>query len=209
MIFPPDPGERGNILRWAIAAQKYLRDLDRRINSILPSRPQQVEEVRKAVSAASHPFKVLTRSKPGNANIVQAKVILGSSLYLSKRPNHKYPITGLDEWFDLIATDAIWLGIVFDGNGVPTFAGIDSWGKGDSFQINKDAWSGENGYCEDDGGSPAKFQTARKLIAITVAGDDGKPVLEQKMFHDQVLEDFTENARYARLPVTYEGGYQL
>ncbi len=158
----------------------------------------------------SHPFQVLQRNKgtAGTPNW-QWKVALESSLYKSLRPNDKKAITGLDTWFAAIANDAIWLGITFDGSGNVTWAGIDSWGQSDDFDITKNAWSGENGYCEDDGADPPKHQTSRKLIAYSVAGDSGEPVLTQVMFHDQLLRNVCIDGKPARYPFNHEGGYPL
>lgn len=159
---------------------------------------------------ASHPFKVLTRPKPEAEGEYEAMVVLDSSLYKSLRPNDKVTITGLDTWFDLIGTDAIWLGIVFNISGTITSASIDSWGQGDDFEIDEDAWSGNNGYCEDDGEPSDPFhQTSRVLIARSEAGDDGQPVLTQEMFHHQVLRDVNIDGRSAKYPFAHQGGYPV
>jgi hypothetical protein len=159
--------------------------------------------------SATHPFKVLMRPKGESEGEYEAKVVLESTLYKSLRPNDKQAITGLDTWFPLIGNDAIWLGVIFDENGEITFAQIDSWGSGDAFAVTQDAWSGENGYCEDDGGDPPAHQASRKLIAYSIAGDSGEPVLTQVMFHDQVLRDVNIDGRPARYPFDHEGGYPL
>ena len=57
MLQVPDPAGK-NQLAWAQAATRYLRDLDRRINAILPQRPRAIEETVKA-KAATHPFKAI------------------------------------------------------------------------------------------------------------------------------------------------------
>jgi hypothetical protein len=163
-----------------------------------------------SVAATSHPFQVLTRQKEGGG--YEAKVVLESSLYKSLRPNDKETITGLDTWFELIGNDAIWLGIVFDSDGSVTSASIDSWGQSDSFDLTQSAWSGEDGYCEDDEAEDiedAKHQTSRKLIAYSVAGDEGEPILTQAMFHDQVLRDCNIDGRPARYPFDHAGGYPV
>jgi hypothetical protein len=165
--------------------------------------------------ASPHPFQVFLRAKPSNAAITQAGVYYHSSLFQSLRPNDKYPITGLlsedksTGWFDLIANDAIWLGVTFDSSGEPDWAGIDSWGGDKEFKIDKEAWSNEKAYCEDDGGTPPIHQTSRKLIAYTTANDEGKPVLHQVMFRHQVLRDCNIDGRPARYPFDHEGGYPL
>jgi len=161
-------------------------------------------------STEEHPFKVLQRNN-GTAESPnwQWKVILESSLYKSERPNDKQTITGLDTWFEAIGNDAIWLGIVFDAAGLVTSASIDSWGQGDDFDITKDAWSGENGYCEDDGGDPPVHQTTRKLIAYSVAGDNGQPILTQKLKSDLLIYDGNKDGRPAKLVEEYSGGYPL
>jgi len=168
-----------------------------------------------SVEVEDHPFKVFLRSKPGAPGVTQAGVYYFSSLYKSLRPNDKQAITGLlsedraSGWFDLIGNDAIWLGIVFDSSGNVISASIDSWGQSDDFDITQSAWSGNNGYCEDDGNNPPVHQTSRKLIAYTIADDDGNPVLHQVMFRDQVLRNVCIDGRPARYPFDHEGGYPL
>lgn len=158
----------------------------------------------------SHPFKVLQRNNGTEEDPNwQWKVVLESSLYKSLRPNDKQTISGLDTWFDAIANDAIWLGIVFNSSGNVISASIDSWGQSDDFDLTQSAWSGENGYCEDDGEDPPAHQASRKLIAYSVAGEDGEPVLTQVMFRDQVLRDCNIDGRPARYPFDHEGGYPL
>lgn len=165
---------------------------------------------------ADHPFRLVTRPKPGSeTTVVQGGIVYESSLYLSLRPNDKQAITGLlnadrtSGWFDLIGTDAIWLGIVFNSSGAVTSATIDSWGQSDDFEVDEDAWSGNDSYCEDDGDDPPVHQTSRKLIAYTVAGGGGLPVVTQVMFHDQVLRNVCIDGRPARYPFDHEGGYPL
>lgn len=161
-------------------------------------------------SSSSHPFKVSIRLKGESETEWEAMVELNSSLYKSLRPNDKVAITGLDDWFDLISNDAIWLGVTFDDSGEVDWVGIDSWGQTASFNIDENAWSGNDGYCEDDGESEdPKHQTSRKLIAYTVAGDEGQPVLTQVMFHDQLLRDCNIDGRPARYPFDHSGGYPI
>lgn len=157
---------------------------------------------------ASHPFKFIVRPKSGSPGFFEGKVVLKSSLYLSLRPNDKQAITGLDDWFDVIGNDAIWLGVIFDGFGSVVSAQIDSWGQGDDFNISESAWSGNNGYCEDDGDTENPVhQTSRKLIAYTIADDDGVPIPTQAMFRDQVLRNMNIDGRPARYMFDHEGGY--
>lgn len=213
---PPDPATGEAVLPWARAVNAALRRLRLtsgpgiRITESANSTAISADSKSPPATQTGHPFQVLTRKEDSG---YQAKVVLESSLFQSLRPNHKYPINGLDTWFPLIANDAIWLGITFDGSGNVTWAGIDSWGQGDDFDITQDAWSGENGYCEDDGSSGEELipphQTSRKLIAYSVAGDSGEPVLTQVMFHDQVLRDCLIDGRAARYPFDHEGGYPL
>ena len=163
-----------------------------------------------STSASSHPFKVLRQNAGTEASPNwEWKVVLGSSLYDSLQPNDKQAITGLDTWFTAIGNDAIWLGVVFNSSGVITSATIDSWGTGDSFDLTAAAWAGSNGYCEDDGGGPAVHQTSRKLIAYSVAGSGGQPILTQSIFHDQVLRSVCIDGRPARYMFAHEGGYPL
>jgi hypothetical protein len=160
-------------------------------------------------SSGDHPFKFSVREKEGSPGEFEGMVTLESSLYKSLRPNDKQSITGLDSWFDVIPNDAIWLGIVFDSGGEIVSASIDSWGQSDSFSVSASAWSGSNGYCEDDGGDPPSHQASRKLIAYTLADIGGFPVVHQVMFRDQVLRDCNIDGRPARYPFDHEGGYPL
>lgn len=207
---PPDPATGEAVLPWARAVNAALRRLRLtsgpgiRITESANSTAISADSKSPPATQTGHPFQVLTRKEDSG---YQAKVVLESSLFQSLRPNHKYPINGLDTWFPLIANDAIWLGITFDGNGNPNWAGIDSWGQGDSFQVSAAAWSGGDGYCEDDGGNPPKHQASRKLIAYTTAGNEGQPVLHQVMFHDQGLVWQMIDGRLARYPVDMSGGY--
>lgn len=164
-----------------------------------------LQDLVKDPPVSEHPFQVLMENDSGR----NAKVVLASSLYKSLQPNDKQAITGLNTWFSLTNADAIWLGIVFASDGSCVSASIDSWGQGDSFQINKAAWSGNNGFCEDNGSDPRYHQTSRKLIAYTTADGDGNPVLHQVMFHDQVLRLCNINGRAAQYPFDHEGGYPL
>lgn len=217
---PPDPATGEAVLPWARAVNAALRRLRLtsgpgiRITESANSTAISADSKSPPATQTGHPFQVLQRNKgtAGTPNW-QWKVALESSLYKSLRPNDKQTITGLDEWFDAIGNDAIWLGITFDGSGNVTWAGIDSWGQSDDFDITQPAWSGENGYCEDDGSSGEELipphQTSRKLIAYTVAGGSGEPVLTQVMFHDQVLRDCLIDGRAARYPFDHEGGYPL
>lgn len=169
-----------------------------------------------ASGESSHPFQVILKNV-GTAESPSWKggVVYESSLYQSLKPNDKKAITGLlsedktTGWFDVIGNDCIWLGIVFNTSGVITSANIDSWGQSDSFQIDKAAWSGDNGYCEDDGGTPKKHQTSRKIIAYTIAGSGGQPILTQSMFKDQVLRNVCIDSRPAIYPFDHEGGYPI
>jgi len=145
----------------------------------------------------SHPYKVLTQIKPSNANIIQAGVILNSRLYRGDS-NDTLSITGLLStatpaandagWFDLIATDLIWLGCVFNAAGEATDRLIDSWGQGDLFEINSAAWD-TNAYVTHSGSDPYFHQATRKPIAYTLPGADGKPVVYQLMDEHQALFD--------------------
>jgi hypothetical protein len=227
---PPDPARGEDILTWARAIQSCLRRLrlqsgpgirisEGANSTTISANPASSSSSTPA--AASHPFQVLMRSVgTPESPAWQAGVVRASSLFKSLRPNDKQAINGLlDEdpfaanaqgWFDMIPNDAIWLGITFDSSGSVTYAGIDSWGQSDSFQITKEAWSGEDGYCEDDGSTTNPVhQTSRKLIAYSVAGNNGEPVLTQCMTRDQLLRNVCIDGRPARYPFDHEGGYPL
>lgn len=165
-------------------------------------------------SAASHPFQVLERNSGTTESPVwEYGVIFESSLYKSKRPNDKQAITGLlseDQstgWFTLSPGGYIWLGVTFDGTGEVTAAVIDNSDENE-YDLTAEAWSGNNGYCESDGGSPPVHQTTRKLIAYTVSGESA-PILTQTMTSNQVLLDGNENSRHWRYLEDWDGGYPL
>jgi|GEM_PF-2665765 len=171
-----------------------------------------------ASEATSYPFQILTQSKPGTTSgEMQWGVIYDSRLFKSFKPDDKQTITGLlsennpapDDagWIDMIASDAIWLTVVFDGDGIITSATVNSWGNDEEFDVEAAAWSGENGYIEDDGGDPAKFQTCRKLIGYSYPDQDGNPVIVQGLRQHQVLIDICEGGKSAKYPIDHGGGY--
>ncbi len=168
------------------------------------------------VGNTDHPFRLVTRTTDGGTT--EGGVIFESSLFKSLRPNDKQAITGLlnedrsTGWFNLTTDDAIWLGIVFDGSGNVTSATIDSKGGGETFDLTAEAWSGDDGYCEDDGNEDEpKHQTSRKLIAYTTAsaGTPSTPVVHQVMRCDQILRNVCIDGKPARYPFDHEGGYPL
>ena len=154
----------------------------------------------------NHPFRVSFRNTGTEGSPVwEYKVYLGSSLFKSLRPNDKQTLVGLDDWFALSGSGKIWLGITFTTAGVVDTSGIDSGGISDAgFDLTKSAWSGDNGYCEDDGETVPTHQTSRKLIAYVNNG-----VVNQVMFHNQVLRNVCIDGRPARYPFDHEGGYPL
>lgn len=166
---------------------------------------------------ATHPFQVRVRQKPDAPGVYQWGVVYDSSLFLSRRPNHKQAITGLlsedltSGWSDMIASDAIWLGIVWNRDGDITFCGIDSWGDGKEFDLEAEAWSGSNAYIEDDGDeTDPVHQTSRIIIAYSVTGETGAPVLDQVLTSNLVLEVVIVDGRPAYYPATIGGaGYKL
>lgn len=216
-VRPPriEPAIGGRMLNWAREAQQTFRDISAALNEIAIPRPKPPSSTA-AQEVSTHPFKLVTRVKPGVPTVTQGGVVFGSCLYQSLRPNHKYTITGLlnadqtSGWFDLIGNDAVWLGIVFNSARNPTSASIDSWGQGDLYTLTSLAWSGTNSYCEDDGSTTnPRHQTSRVLIATSLAGADGKPIVTQRLFHDQTLRDVSIDTRSARYPFSHQGGYPL
>ncbi|MFZ4597824.1 MAG: hypothetical protein ACOYNN_04190 [Terrimicrobiaceae bacterium] len=161
-------------------------------------------------ASSAHPFQVISRTVDGD---LEYGVIYTSSLFKSLQPNDKQAITGLlseDQttgWFSLTSGGYIWLGITFDSTGAITTAAIDN-SDTETFDLTQPAWSGNDGYCEDDGETEPTHQTSRKLIAYIVAGDPS-PVLHQVMFHDQLLRNTCVDGRPARYPFDHEGGYPL
>lgn len=169
------------------------------------------------VSATAFPFQIVTRPRHGE---MQWGVIYESALFKSLKPNDKQAITGLltnsnpaatdAGWIDMIGSDAIWLTVVFDDGGAITSATINSWGNGDQFDVTAAAWSGSNGYIEDDGAEEdPKFQTCRKLIGYSYPDDDGNPVIVQGLRQHQVLIDICEGGKSAKYPIDHGGGYPL
>ena len=73
MSFVPDPAGK-NQLAWAQAVYRYLRDLDRRINSILPQRPQAVEESTRAKTTLQ-PFQLIVSSSGGETPTPMIRVV--------------------------------------------------------------------------------------------------------------------------------------
>lgn len=163
------------------------------------------------------PYKVLTQVKPSDPNIIQAGVIRNSRLY-SGDSNDTLSITGLlssatpedDDagWFDLIATDLIWLGCVFNAAGTATDRLIDSWGQGDLFEINAAAWD-TNAYVTHSGSDPYFHLATRKSIAYTLPGPDGKPVVYQLMNEHQALYDASVNSLPAQVLHDRQEGYYI
>jgi len=173
-------------------------------------------------SGAINPFHIITRKNEDNT--YSAAVYYGvvyNSLKPSLGVDDKLTITGLtlftDEtptWFPFLATDVIWLTIVFNNNAAinPTVT-LNSYGKGDSFDYTEEAWSGENGYCEDngetEGANAFKHQTSRIALAFFFPDDDGAPQLSdasefkievQNVTTDLVLRNVCIEGRPARYP---------
>lgn len=150
---------------------------------------------------ATHPFQVKIDNQNSTASVDSG------NLFLSLRPNHKENIVG-GASMSVGAGDKIWLGITFNKWGHVTWAGIDSSGSS-SFDLSANAWSGGDGYCEDDGSTTDPFhQTSRKLIAY-ITGSGGALEVNQVMFHDQILRNVCIDGKPARYPFDHEGGYPL
>jgi hypothetical protein len=163
----------------------------------------------------AHPFQVYQRVKPGTEEspIYQYGVEFRSSLFKSLKPGtNKQTITGLlneaetTGWFDLSTGGYIWLGITFDTSGNTTWAGIDN-SDDDDFDLDANAWN-TDAYVTDDGATPPKHQTSRKLIAAVVSGT-GAPVIHQAMRSHQVLRSICVDGRPAKYPFDDGGGYPL
>lgn len=161
-----------------------------------------------ASAAGEHPFQFLVREKEDAEGQYEGKVVAKSSLLKDMRPDDRQTISGLDTWFDLIGNDAIWIGIVFNRFGVITSCSIDSWGQGDTFNIDEYAWSTNDGYCEDDeDATEPRHQTSRLLIAFTIAGPDGEPVPTQCLFDHLLLRNINIDGRPAKYPFPFVGPY--
>jgi hypothetical protein len=180
---------------------------------------------RGGAGATAFPFEVVTRVKPDTDTTpptLQWGVRYESSLFKSFRPNDKTEITGLlnhpnpseatEGWKDIDANDVIWLGVIFSSTGIIEGAYIDSLGGGDEFDITADAWSGENGFCEDDGtgedenGQAAPHQTTRKIIAYTKTVEDALVVVQSIRSH-QIIRPTCVAGRPAQLLFDHSGGY--
>lgn len=169
-------------------------------------------------SDAVHPFKIYIKNLGTEETpIWKAGVEYNSSLFKSLKPNDRQTITGLlsedysTGWFSLMANDAIWLGITFDVDANITWAGIDSWGQSDAFDIDVAAWvstGGKKSYVADDGSTTAPFhQTSRMLLGYTIAGSEGEPVLTQSVNSHLVLRNCLIDGRVCRYPFAHYGGY--
>jgi hypothetical protein len=113
-------------------------------------------------------------------------------------------------WKDMITTDAIWITGVYNSDGDITSLTTDSWGEDGSFNLTSLAWSGGNGYCENDGGSPPNFQTWRLLVAYSLPAADGvTPIITQVLSKDQVVVASVELGAAALLPWDVSGMYPL
>lgn len=94
MLTIPDPGGR-NQLAWAQAVARCLRDLDRRINSILPQRPRAIEESIRA-KVELKPFELTVSSSTGEDPVPMIRVAAstlagGSSTDLGFEPGDDPP----------------------------------------------------------------------------------------------------------------------
>ena len=171
--------------------------------------PQQVVE--EAVSV-DHPFKVITRIKPGTeetSRTPQAAVLVGT-LLKSPKWDDRVVITGLavpdtttgelpdSSWFDLIANDAIWLEIAFPA----LTAEINSWGAGDE-------WADFTNMVEFSTGANPVQEKAYFPIAYTHADADGKPKLFQSLSSNLLLVPACHNSRACRYPTPYPLGAYL
>ena len=104
-----------------------------------------------------------------------------SDVLKSLKPDDGAAVTGLDTWFDLIATDVIWLECTVASYAI-TESNVNSYGQGDAeFDPTAAAWT-TGGYVTDDGGSPPEQDAARVMLAYAYPGDAGEPVLVQTAF---------------------------
>jgi hypothetical protein len=169
-------------------------------------------EVEYEAIGGDHPFKVLQKEEGGEGQkTYKYGVVYESSLYKSLKPDDKQTIEGLlsedhtTGWATVTAPGHIWLGVTFDNDGNVTWAGIDN-SDTDDFDLTQNAWSGQDGYVEDNGetsGTNArKHQTSRKLIAKIVAGknEGDPPKVEQLMFSHQILQWVAISGRAATYP---------
>lgn len=160
-------------------------------------------------AASDHPFKVTVREKEGESGVYEAIVGTGN-LMKSLKPNDTQTITGLDAYFDLIATDAIWLEVGFTDNAVSS-AQINSWGEGDSFDVTAQAWTTDS-FVEDDSATAApgeiEMVVARILIAHIETPDD-VPELTQVVNTDLVMTSCAIYNRGAIYPFATYGTYVL
>jgi hypothetical protein len=171
----------------------------------------------------TYPFQAVLKNT-GTAESPAWKVhVLHGKLYHSLRPNHFHDsIVKLcppnpsesqiaSNQIDVNSSDAIYLEIEFQTAspfGIEK-AEIKTLGSGGSFSPSANAWTTDS-FVEDDGATaptPKRLKYVRKIIAYTIAGDGGEPVLYQSVRSDQLIKDACINGRPARYPVAHEGGY--
>ena len=211
-----------NLAMDAVRRVRVLPGVGVKLTETLNGTVVSVKPQRSSSAGDGFPFQIITQLKPGSTTgALQWGIAKSSYLFRSLKPNDKQTLTGLlssttpapndSGWKDMIAADAIWIGIVFD-DATPqaiTSATIDSWGTGKDFDVTAAAWSGDNGYLEDDGNDPPKFQTCRKLIGYSYTDAGNNRVIVQGIRQNQVLFDICEGGREAKYPMDHSGGYHL
>lgn len=171
----------------------------------------------KGGGSSSHPFKVFIGAKPVSEgqepgeNGWQCHVTQGA-LFLSLKPDDVMAIDNLTlddaeapTYLTLLANDCIYLETTYtdDWSCTPETSEIKTWGESGTFDPTLEAWQ-ENAYVE----KADKAQTkSRVILAYTVAGDSGEPVLTQTTKTDLMLKGQIIAGNFALFPVERSGAY--
>lgn len=223
-----------NLTQWSRDLEAYLRSITPQpSDTVMVSRTAGGTTYQAKTTQPStpytpprFPFEVITQINPdteGDSPTYQWGILPTGKVYNSLRPNDQATFSGSNAlltsvtpasddsgWRDMITTDALWFTGVYGGPYVTelTSLTVNSWGKADSFNLTNGAWSEENGYCENDGGTPPVFQTWRKLVAWSVAGEDGDtPIITQVLKSDQLTRSVAIDGAGAIYPFDHSGGY--
>lgn len=166
------------------------------------------------------PFQILTKTEKGKKYWgINYYSRVWANLAPQQKGNAKISINGLlsdkpfqdgaTGWRKIIDWDIIWLTVIFSNstdNGISCF--INSLGQNDKFDLSVSAWSGKNGYIEDNGDTENPLhQTSRKIIGYSTVNDSGGTEIVQSIKFDQLLRLVIVQGRSATYPFDHSGGY--